>query len=90
LFSFSGVSRRIPHASDPEPDLIAHREQGIRHQVFLISKTISLKTIMDTTPELPAFNLTDTDREVLAMTDDQFVPHDWDNLKDIIGMTSRS
>ncbi|KAF7168972.1 hypothetical protein CNMCM5623_001853 [Aspergillus felis] len=39
---------------------------------------------MDTTPEPPAFNLTDTDREVLAMTDDQFVPHDWDNLKDII------
>ncbi|GAA5230629.1 hypothetical protein GCM10025794_33870 [Massilia kyonggiensis] len=44
---------------------------------------------MDTTSEPPAFNLTDTDREVLAMTDDQFVPHDWDNLKDIIGMRSR-
>ncbi|KAF4162738.1 hypothetical protein CNMCM6936_001714 [Aspergillus lentulus] len=41
---------------------------------------------MDTTSEPPAFNLTDTDREVLAMTDEQFVPHDWDNLKDIIVM----
>lgn len=55
----------------------------------LPQETISLKAIMDTTSEPPAFNLTDTDREVLAMTDEQFVPHDWDNLKDIIGMRSR-
>ncbi|EAW14319.1 GIG1 family protein [Aspergillus clavatus NRRL 1] len=41
---------------------------------------------MASTPEPPAFNLTETDLEILAMTDDQFILHDWENLKDIIGM----
>lgn len=30
------------------------------------------------------FNLTEVDRQVLSQTDDEFVPHDWENLKDII------
>ncbi|KAJ5316554.1 hypothetical protein PENANT_c019G02704 [Penicillium antarcticum] len=32
----------------------------------------------------PAFNLTDLDRQLLAMTDEEFVHHDWEDLKDII------
>ena len=31
------------------------------------------------------FPLTDTDRFNLAQTDDQFHPHDWEELKQIIG-----
>jgi hypothetical protein len=33
----------------------------------------------------PAFNLTELDHKLLAMNDADFVPHDWDDLKDIIG-----
>ena len=38
------------------------------------------------------FNLTDLDRETLLQTDEEFVPHDWDDLKRIIGklMTRRN
>ncbi|QMW42418.1 hypothetical protein G4B11_005742 [Aspergillus flavus] len=32
----------------------------------------------------PAFNLTDIDRQVLAQTDEEFVLHDWEDLKAII------
>lgn len=35
--------------------------------------------------EVPAFNLTPRDHELLAMTDEEFVHHDWEELKDIIG-----
>lgn len=31
------------------------------------------------------FNLTELDREVLAQTDDEFRPHDWEDLKKIVG-----
>ncbi|KAJ5720710.1 uncharacterized protein N7483_008644 [Penicillium malachiteum] len=31
-----------------------------------------------------AFNLTPLDHELLAMKDEDFVPHDWNNLRDII------
>ncbi|KAL3471936.1 hypothetical protein BJX99DRAFT_262759 [Aspergillus californicus] len=34
--------------------------------------------------EPPAFHLTDTDRAVLAQTDEEFIYHDWDDLQDII------
>ncbi|KAA8644029.1 hypothetical protein EYZ11_005122 [Aspergillus tanneri] len=34
--------------------------------------------------EPPAFNLTETDRQVLAQTDEEFEYHDWEALKDII------
>lgn len=37
----------------------------------------------------PAFNLTDIDRHVLAQTDEEFVLHDWEDLKAIIGMSYR-
>lgn len=33
----------------------------------------------------PAFNLTELDHKLLAMSDADFVPHDWADLKDIIG-----
>jgi hypothetical protein len=36
-------------------------------------------------PEVPAFNLTPLDHQLLAMTDEEFVCHDWDELKEIIG-----
>lgn len=35
--------------------------------------------------EPPPFHLTDVDRQVLSQTDEEFIPHDWDNLRDIIG-----
>lgn len=35
--------------------------------------------------EPPPFNLTEVDRQVLSQTDEEFVYHDWENLKDIIG-----
>lgn len=31
------------------------------------------------------FNLTDLDRETLGQTDEEFIPHDWEDLKSIIG-----
>lgn len=34
----------------------------------------------------PPFSLTDTDRQILSMTDDQFVPHDWEDRSVLIGM----
>lgn len=37
-----------------------------------------------TADDAPAFNLTETDRQVLAQTDEEFVYHDWDDLKSII------
>ncbi|KAI3020475.1 hypothetical protein CBS147482_2011 [Aspergillus niger] len=38
-----------------------------------------------TPEEPPAFNLTEVDRQVLAQTDEEFVLHDWEDLKSIIG-----
>ena len=32
-----------------------------------------------------AFNLTPLDHQLLAMKDEDYVPHDWDELRDIIG-----
>ena len=32
-----------------------------------------------------AFNLTPLDHQLLAMSDDEFIPHDWNDLQDIIG-----
>ncbi|PWY71690.1 hypothetical protein BO70DRAFT_365091 [Aspergillus heteromorphus CBS 117.55] len=34
--------------------------------------------------EPPAFNLTEVDRQVLAQTDEEFILHDWEDLKSII------
>lgn len=34
------------------------------------------------------FNLTDVDRQVLSQTDEEFVFHDWEDLKGIIGKFS--
>lgn len=31
------------------------------------------------------FPLTDTDRYVLSLTDEQYIKHDWDDLKNVIG-----
>ena len=38
----------------------------------------------------PAFNLTEKDRENLARKDEDFEPHTWDNLKQIIGTVNLS
>ncbi|KAJ5773816.1 hypothetical protein N7457_008712 [Penicillium paradoxum] len=35
-------------------------------------------------PKVPAFNLTDLDRKLLSMSDEEFVYHDWEDLKSII------
>lgn len=34
-----------------------------------------------------AFDLTDSDRHILSLTDDDFILHDWDNLVSIIGIS---
>ncbi|KAJ5164000.1 uncharacterized protein N7500_005830 [Penicillium coprophilum] len=39
---------------------------------------------MSQIPEVPAFNLTELDHKLLAMTDEEFVYHDWEDLKSII------
>lgn len=31
------------------------------------------------------FNLSELDREVLSQTDDEFRPHDWEDIKRIVG-----
>lgn len=31
------------------------------------------------------FNLTDLDREVLSQTDEEFVYHDWEEMRSIVG-----
>lgn len=33
----------------------------------------------------PAFNLTALDLQLLSMKDEEFVAHDWDDLRNIIG-----
>lgn len=40
---------------------------------------------MPEVPEVPAFNLTELDHKLLAMTDEEYVYHDWEDLKSIIG-----
>ena len=35
----------------------------------------------------PPFRLTDTDRRILAQTDDEFVCYNWDDLRKIIGLS---
>ena len=32
------------------------------------------------------FNLTDVDRATLAQTDEEFIPHSWEELKAIVGL----
>ncbi|PLN81827.1 hypothetical protein BDW42DRAFT_167901 [Aspergillus taichungensis] len=41
-------------------------------------------------PEEPAFNLTDLDRQLLTQTDEEYVPHDWEDLKAIIAINDPS
>lgn len=38
-----------------------------------------------TPPSDPPFPLTDVDRWVLSLTDEEFHYHDWDDMKKIIG-----
>lgn len=40
---------------------------------------------MGTVDSQTPFNLTALDRQLLAMTDEEFEAHDWENLRDIIG-----
>lgn len=40
---------------------------------------------MQTTGESLPFTLTETDRKVLALSDEEFTPHDWEDLTSIIG-----
>lgn len=39
-------------------------------------------------PGVPAFNLTARDKEILALTDEQYHLQTWDDLKTIIGTSS--
>jgi hypothetical protein len=53
-------------------------DERIKRVPFKMSKAPEI-------PTFPAFNLTDLDRKLLAMTDEEFVHHDWEELKSIIG-----
>ena len=48
-----------------------------------ISSNMAESDELDSIP----FELTETDRANLAAGDDKFVPHDWEDLKIIIGST---
>ena len=37
--------------------------------------------------DLP-FNLTDRDRKILSLTEEEFHPHTWEQLKQIIGLST--
>lgn len=37
------------------------------------------------TGDTAGFDLNESDRQILAQTDEEFVYHDWNELKDIIG-----
>lgn len=43
------------------------------------------KTVKD--EEAPPFHLTERDKWLLSITDEEFTPHTWDDLKEIIGQT---
>ncbi len=43
------------------------------------------QTISGANADPMPFNLTDVDRATLAQTDEEFIPHSWEELKDIIG-----
>lgn len=49
--------------------------------IFTIRATPSM-------PEATPFHLTALDHQLLAMTDEEYVPHDWADLRDIIGECS--
>ena len=50
-----------------------------------------LCTLLPIMPEEPpAFNLTDLDRQLLTQTDEEYIPHDWEDLKAIIGRQFQS
>jgi hypothetical protein len=42
---------------------------------------------MGDVPVDPPFPLTEVDKWVLSLTDDEFHYHDWEDIKKIIGMT---
>ncbi|EEY20694.1 conserved hypothetical protein [Verticillium alfalfae VaMs.102] len=44
----------------------------------------------DPAPAETPFPLTETDKAVLALTDEEFKPHDWEDLKSTIGWRSSS
>ena len=43
------------------------------------------KPNLATEEDFKLFNLTDVDRATLRQTDEEYVPHDWEELKTIIG-----
>ena len=43
------------------------------------------KTVPSVNGDPLPFNLTDVDRATLAQTDEEFIPHSWQELKDIVG-----
>lgn len=55
--------------------------------LLLLFKTIKMSEVPEV-PVPPAFNLTELDHKLLAMTDEEFVYHDWEDLKSIIGKCS--
>ena len=40
-----------------------------------------VKNLVPTAP----FNLTDVDRKLLSQTDEEYIPHSWEELKEIVG-----
>ena len=54
----------------------------------MISKAVEGSQQINTNANVDGlpFNLTDVDRATLAQTDEEFIPHSWEELKDIIGL----
>jgi hypothetical protein len=55
--------------------------------IYLTKYSIVVTVAVANMTPAPAFNLTDLDHQLLAMSDEEFVYHDWEDLKDIIGMS---
>jgi hypothetical protein len=51
-----------------------------------IGKGLAIMTTDSTGTPLP-FRLTALDREILSMSNDEFSPHTWEEIKQIIGMS---
>lgn len=61
------------------------RRRSITRQFTQASAALNKRIMGDIPPELSSFPLTDVDRWVLSQTDEEFVSHDWEELKTIVG-----
>lgn len=80
VHAYAFASQLLPPS--PPDELILESFPTSKATPTLLSISIPHLAMPESTP---AFNLTALDRQLLAMTDEEFVPHDWNELRDIIG-----